>query len=203
MPFLASNINKEKYSCFWVTEILNKTRKLISDYKVTFWSILLSSFDFHEKKFLWSDLLHNYQIFCKISLKFVKEIWSHCIYIKLGIFWMFTVLPMFFEHVQIVLSLRFRIQNSGFTIQDSKFKIKKEKYENTFQKKYQIWENQSICPHSSITKLLFVEKFALSIAGVFHENSLSVSYVAFCTLKKSVLVTHWIYVLGSHNCNHQ
>ena len=127
MPFLASNINKEKYSCFWVTEILNKTRKLISDYKVTFWSILLSSFDFHEKKFLWSDLLHNYQIFCKISLKFVKEIWSHCIYIKLGIFWMFTVLPMFFEHVQIVLSLRFRIQNSGSRIQNSRLKKKSMK----------------------------------------------------------------------------
>ena len=101
MPFLASNINKEKYSCFWVTEILNKTRKLISDYKVTFWSILLSSFDFHEKKFLWSDLLHNYQIFCKISLKFVREIWSYYIYIKLSIFWMFTTLSMSFEHVHI------------------------------------------------------------------------------------------------------
>ena len=30
-PFLASNINKKKYSCFWVTEIVDKTRKLISE----------------------------------------------------------------------------------------------------------------------------------------------------------------------------
>ena len=49
---------------------------------------------------MWSDLLCDYQIFCKVSLKFVEEIWSYCIYIKLGIFWMFTILPMFFEHVQ-------------------------------------------------------------------------------------------------------
>ena len=31
MPFLASNINKENYSWFLVTEILNKTKKLISE----------------------------------------------------------------------------------------------------------------------------------------------------------------------------
>ena len=31
MPFLASNITKEKYSSYRVTEILNKTRKLISE----------------------------------------------------------------------------------------------------------------------------------------------------------------------------
>ena len=50
---------------------------------------------------MWSDLLHNYQIFCKISLKFVKEIWSYCIYIKLSIFWVFTILPKLFEHVHV------------------------------------------------------------------------------------------------------
>ena len=33
-----------------------------------FLSIFLSSFDFHEKNFLWSDLLHDYQFFCKVSL---------------------------------------------------------------------------------------------------------------------------------------
>ena len=47
------------------------------------------------KKILWLDLLHYYQFFCKISLKFVKEIWSYFIYIKLSIFCMFSILPMF------------------------------------------------------------------------------------------------------------
>ena len=32
------------------------------------------------------------------------------------------------------------------SIQDSKFKIQEEKYENAFQNKYQILENESICP---------------------------------------------------------
>ena len=32
-------------------------------------------------------MLHNYQFFCKIPLKFVQEIWSYCIFIKLTIFW--------------------------------------------------------------------------------------------------------------------
>ena len=50
---------------------------------------------------MWLDLLHNYLFFCKISLKFVKEIWNYCIYIKLSIFWIFTILPIFFEHVQL------------------------------------------------------------------------------------------------------
>ena len=39
-------------------------------------------------------MLHYYQFLCKISLKFVKEIWSCFIYIKLSIFWMFSILPM-------------------------------------------------------------------------------------------------------------
>ena len=38
------------------------------------------------------------------------------------------------------------IRDSRFRIQDSRFKIQREKYENTFQKKYQILENQSTCP---------------------------------------------------------
>ena len=59
MPFLASNVNKEKYSCFWVTEILIKTRKLILSNKVTFLSILFNSFDFHEIFFVALDFLHN------------------------------------------------------------------------------------------------------------------------------------------------
>ena len=101
--------------CHFRLQILAKKSILASEYfrslikqenwylsnEVTFSSILLSSFDFQKKKNLWSDLLYNYLFFCKISLNFVKEIWSYCIYIKLSIFWMFTILPMFFEHVLI------------------------------------------------------------------------------------------------------
>ena len=72
MPFLVSNINKEKDYCFWVTGILNKTRKLISE---------LHSFKKKSlKNLLWSDLLHIYPI---------------------GNFWMLTILPMFLEHVHV------------------------------------------------------------------------------------------------------
>ena len=49
----------------------------------------MSSFDFHDFFFFFwsSDLLHDYQIFCKVSLKFVKETWRYCIYIyQIGYF---------------------------------------------------------------------------------------------------------------------
>ena len=49
------------------------------------------------KKILWLDLLHYYQFFCKISLKFVKEIWCYFICIKLSIFWMFSIVYMFWN----------------------------------------------------------------------------------------------------------
>ena len=68
MPFLASNINKGKYSCFWVTEILTKQENWHLSNKVTFLSILLSSFDFLEKKF-WGRI-------CYIIINFFEKFFS-------------------------------------------------------------------------------------------------------------------------------
>ena len=95
--------------------------KPVTDYRnvhnpgFVFWTCSVTKLPFYQfswvtlifmKFCLWSDLLHDYQIFCKVSLKFVKKNWSYWIYIKLGIFWMFTILPMFFEHVLIVSPCR-------------------------------------------------------------------------------------------------
>ena len=64
---------------------------------------------------------------------------------------------------------------SRIETQDSGFKIQKEKYENAFQKKHQILENQIMCPQQSYYKdFISYKKFTLSNAGAFHENSLSV-----------------------------
>ena len=65
---------------------LNFHCKVYVKLKIDIWS--------SRKKILWLDLLHYYQFLCKMSLKFVKEIWSCFIYIKLSIFWMFSILPM-------------------------------------------------------------------------------------------------------------
>ena len=90
-------LTKKKNSCFWVNEILNKTRKLISELQSYLFIDSLEWLWFLWKKFLRSDFLYNYKYSCKHSSKYFKEIWSYCIYIKLGSFWIFTILPMFFE----------------------------------------------------------------------------------------------------------
>ena len=66
MPFLASNIDKEKYSCCWVTEIANKTKKIdICVTKLPFYQFSWAALIFMKKIFV-DGLLHNYQNFCKI-----------------------------------------------------------------------------------------------------------------------------------------
>ena len=69
-----------------------------------------------------------------------------------GIFHFFTLYPWKFQTKQsltpgysneilFVICIGLRLG-----IQDSKFKIQEEKYENAFQNKYQILENESVCP---------------------------------------------------------
>ena len=95
------NINKKSTPTFEQLKSLIKQENWSLINTVTFLSILLSSFDFHENFF--SGRI------CYIIIKFFAskshrnllkkfEVIAY-IYIKLGIFWMFTILPMFVEHV--------------------------------------------------------------------------------------------------------
>ena len=93
--------------------------------------------------------------------------------------------------------MRFGIQHSGF-------KIQKEKYENGFQNKYRILENQSMCPlYSPIIRLLFHTKIRTLQSRGFSRKFPSVACCTFGILDirsltpnrfKISLVTHWIYL---------
>ena len=98
MLFLASNITKEKYSCFRVTEILNKTRKLILSSKVTFLSILLSSFDLHEKNFCGRICYKIIKFFTQFHQNLLKE-FEFIAYMSIWAFSGCSQSCLFFEQV--------------------------------------------------------------------------------------------------------
>ena len=76
-------LTKKSILAFELLKSLIKQENWYLSNKVNFLSILLLLL---KKFFVVRFVSYNYQFFWKISLKFVKEIWSYCIYIKLGIF---------------------------------------------------------------------------------------------------------------------
>ena len=72
-----------------------------------------------------------------------------------------------FSNRQLIIKC-YLARNLGFKVQDSRFKIQKEKYENAFQKKYQILENQRICPqYSHYKRFISHENLRCPTQGLF------------------------------------
>ena len=83
-------LTKKSILAFELLKSLIKQKKWYLSNKVMFLSIFLSIALIFMKKNFVIRFVAYYQFFCKVSLKFVKGIWSYCIYIKLGFFWMFA-----------------------------------------------------------------------------------------------------------------
>ena len=88
-------LSKKSILAFELLKSLIKPEDWYLSNKVAFLSILLSSFDFHEKHFCGRICNIIIKFLAKFHQNLFKKIWSYCIYIKLDIFWMSTTLPCF------------------------------------------------------------------------------------------------------------